>query len=77
MILLLLFVFLVVAIGVGAVLVQNGMLPGASGDGVRLPHLPELPQGCLLALIVGAAVWFVLWGIVLILALRFLRTPLG
>lgn len=44
-------------------------------DGV--PRMRELPLGCLLSLIVASAVWFILWGIVLLLALRLLRTPLG
>lgn len=37
----------------------------------------ELPQGCLTALIVGAALWFLLWGVVLVLALRVLSSPYG
>ena len=45
------------------------------GDGI--PRMKELPPGCLLGLIVAASIWFILWGIVLILALRLLRTPLG
>ena len=37
----------------------------------------ELPQGCLVTLLAGAALWFLLWGIVLVLALRFLSDPFG
>lgn len=37
----------------------------------------EWPQGCLIALLVGAAIWFLLWGLVLILALRVLSNPFG
>lgn len=44
-------------------------------DGV--PRMKELPVGCLISLIVAGSIWFILWGIVLILALRLLRTPLG
>ena len=43
-------------------------------DGI--PRMREMPPGCLLSLIVAAAIWFILWGIVLILALRLLGTPL-
>lgn len=42
-----------------------------------IPRMRQLPPGCLISLILGASVWFILWGIVLILALRLLRTPLG
>jgi TRAP-type C4-dicarboxylate transport system permease small subunit len=45
------------------------------GDGI--PRMKELPPGCLVALIVAGSIWFILWGIVLLLALRLLRTPLG
>lgn len=37
----------------------------------------EWPRGCLIAILVGAALWFVLWGVVLILALRVLSNPYG
>ncbi|HSH62394.1 MAG TPA: hypothetical protein VK988_22640 [Acidimicrobiales bacterium] len=37
----------------------------------------EWPQGCLIGILVGAAVWFLLWGLVLILALRVLSNPFG
>ncbi|HEX2699437.1 MAG TPA: hypothetical protein VHM89_04435 [Acidimicrobiales bacterium] len=42
-----------------------------------IPRMRELPPGCLLGLIVAASIWFILWGIVLLLALNLLRTPLG
>ncbi|MGH9156829.1 MAG: hypothetical protein ACRD1K_13560 [Acidimicrobiales bacterium] len=63
-------------------LLQAGLVPGPSGQyrearGLRVPRLPELPQGCLLVLIVAGVAWFVLWSFVLVLALRFLRAPLG
>lgn len=45
------------------------------GDGI--PRMKELPPGCLVTLIVAGSIWFILWGIVLLLALRLLRTPLG
>ena len=35
----------------------------------------EWPQGCLYAVLVGAGIWFLLWGVVLILALRVLSNP--
>jgi hypothetical protein len=37
----------------------------------------EYPQGCLTTLIVAATLWFVLWGVVLVLALRVLSSPYG
>lgn len=37
----------------------------------------EWPQGCLIGVLVGAGIWFLLWGIVLILALRVLSNPFG
>ncbi len=43
----------------------------------RVPHFGELPQGCLLTVILVSLVWFVAWAVVLILALRVLRSPLG
>lgn len=84
-----LIVILIMLVAFAAVygfLYQSGLLesPGqraASGSGraepFRVPGLGELPQGCLMAIVVAAFVWFVTWGIVLILALRFLRSPLG
>lgn len=38
-------------------------------------RLGRLPQGCLIAVLLFAAVWFVLWGVVLFLALRILTSP--
>jgi len=35
----------------------------------------EWPQGCLVALVVGATTWFLLWGLVLVFALRVLSDP--
>ncbi len=37
----------------------------------------EWPQGCLIALLVGGGIWFLLWGLVLVLALRILSNPFG
>jgi hypothetical protein len=37
----------------------------------------EFPRGCLIGLLVGAGVWFLLWGLVLIFALRVLSNPYG
>ncbi len=37
----------------------------------------EWPRGCLIGVLVGAGLWFLLWGIVLILALRVLSNPFG
>ena len=58
---------------------SSGFLTGESeGFGVsRPPRLSELSPGCLLSLIVVGSLWFIAWGIVLILAIRLLRTPLG
>ena len=41
----------------------------------RVPHLRELPQGCLVAIILAGLLWFGMWGLVLYLALRFLNSP--
>lgn len=77
---LILLVILCVVFGGILFVVFSGML---SEDGERfsfsdgIPRMRELPPGCLLGLIVASAVWFILWGIVLLLALRLLRTPLG
>ncbi|MDP9019482.1 MAG: hypothetical protein M3N25_01550 [Actinomycetota bacterium] len=76
---------LLLGIGVYAGLMASGILPGqdrdegprlTSGSGVlpQAPHLRELPQGCLVVLIVVALAWFVAWGIVLVLALNLLST---
>lgn len=58
---------------------SSGFLTGESeGFGFnRPPRLRELSPGCLLSLIVVGSLWFIVWGIVLILAVRLLRTPLG
>lgn len=40
----------------------------------NLPQFRELPQGCLIALIVAAALWFLAWTVVLVLALNLLRS---
>ncbi len=47
---------------------------GMFGVFPRVPHVFELPQGCLVALIVAALLWVVAWGIVLVLALKLLRS---
>ncbi len=47
----------------------------SSGVFPRVPHARELPQGCLVALIVAAVVWFLAWGAVLVIALDLLRSP--
>ncbi len=71
------------------VLPGPGASPGVSSGstlsplGARTPlqqaqrQTRELPQGCLVSLLVGAALWFLGWGVVLILALRFLSDPFG
>ncbi|MBW3610752.1 MAG: hypothetical protein KY438_04395 [Actinobacteria bacterium] len=56
----------------------SGARVGDSDSGVfgifpRVPHLRELPQGCLLALIVAATLWFIAWGVLLVLAIALLR----
>ncbi|MGH9267994.1 MAG: hypothetical protein ACRD0D_07445 [Acidimicrobiales bacterium] len=38
-------------------------------------RLDDLPQGCLFATAIGAGVWILLWLIVLVLALRLVRSP--
>lgn len=43
----------------------------------RPPRLRELSPGCLLSIIAVAGVWFLAWTIVLLLAIKLLRTPLG
>jgi hypothetical protein len=47
----------------------------SSGVFPRVPHARELPQGCLIALIVAAIIWFLAWGVILFIALNFLRSP--
>ena len=84
--LLIVFGSLIVGVAVYGLLSQTGVLPTLTdtrertpsssplAEG-RVPHLRELPQGCLIAIILAALVWFALWGLVLFLALRFLRSP--
>jgi hypothetical protein len=57
----------------------SGFLTGESDawSFQRPPRLRELSPGCLITLIVAGSVWFVAWGIVLILAIKLLRTPLS
>ena len=40
----------------------------------RVPQPRELPQGCLIALIVAATLWFIGWTVILVLALGLLRS---
>lgn len=57
-----------------------GLLGDGDSDGFSLsrpPRLRELSPGCLLSLIVAGSLWFVAWGIVLLLAIKLLRTPLS
>ncbi len=37
----------------------------------------EMSEGCLISVLAAAGLWFLLWGVVLILALRFLSDPFG
>ena len=78
----LLFLFLVIVAVILAVagygLWASGMFSGGGDDyGFgKVPRLRELSPGCLLTIIVVGSLWFIVWGIVLILAIRLLRTPL-
>lgn len=76
------------AVGLYYGLTSSGMIPGppsepyrsaprstSSGVFPRVPHARELPQGCLIALIVAATAWFIAWGVILVLALDLLRSP--
>ncbi len=81
---------LLLAIGVYAGLMASGILPGqdrderpslggggfGGGGGVmpQAPRLRELPQGCLIVLIVLALAWFAAWGVVLVMALNLLSS---
>lgn len=47
---------------------------GMFGVFPRVPHAFELPQGCLVALIVAAVLWIVAWGVILVLAFQLLRS---
>lgn len=80
-----LLVLLVVGLYYG--LTSSGMLPGSSAEpyrssprstssGVfpRVPHTRELPQGCLIAIILAATAWFIVWGVLLFLALDLVRS---
>jgi hypothetical protein len=56
---------------------QESWTDGGSGlFGIfpRVPHLRELPQGCLIALIIAATLWFVAWTVVLVLAFGILNS---
>ncbi len=76
---------LLLGIGVYAGLMASGILPGedrderpslGGGGGMlpQAPHLRELPQGCLIVLILVSLAWFAAWGIVLVLALNLLSS---
>lgn len=75
-------IFLVVMCAVFGVVLyfvfSSGFLTGES-EGFsfnRPPRLRELPPGCLVTLIVAGSLWFIAWGIVLLLAIKLFRTPL-
>jgi hypothetical protein len=75
---LLLFVFLIVVVGVVAGLAQAGMAPWSDPDrrssrGSSDSRMLDNP-GCLLALMAASVVWFVAWAVVLVLSLGFLRS---
>lgn len=77
MLIFLLIVCVLFGVVVYAVL-ASGMLTGES-QGFEVgwpPRLRQLPPGCLVTLIVVGSIWFIAWGIVLILAIKLLRTPL-
>ncbi|MGH9149056.1 MAG: hypothetical protein ACRD0D_02535 [Acidimicrobiales bacterium] len=63
---------LVLAAGSYVVLLRTGLIPGAGRERGYL--LPELPGGCLVTAVVAGVLWFGAWGVVLVLALRFLTT---
>lgn len=92
----LLIVFLIVIVAVGAIALfwpGAGMLapparqsepargagaatyPRAPVSEPRIPRLRDFPPGCLVGIIAASLVWFGLWTLVLIFALRFLSTP--
>lgn len=83
-------VCVLLAVGLYYGITSSGIVPGSSSrpyqtpsstrstsSGVfpRVPHARELPQGCLIALIVASIVWFIAWGAILVLALYLLRSP--
>lgn len=47
---------------------------GMFGIFPRVPHLRELPQGCLIGLIVAATLWFIAWTVILVVAMNLLRS---
>lgn len=47
----------------------------SDSSGAVATRIRAMPQGCLVAILVTAAIWFLLWGIVLVLALRILSSP--
>lgn len=49
--------------------------PQWSAPEFNVPRLRNFPPGCLIGLILAALVWFTLWAVVLVFALRFLQTP--
>lgn len=52
---------------------QDDVGTGLFGIFPRVPRLRELPQGCLLALIVAATLWFVAWAVLFVLAIGLIR----
>ena len=56
---------------------SSSRTPTSTSSGVfpRVPHARELPQGCLIALILAATAWFIAWAVILVLALDLLRSP--
>ncbi|MBW3614680.1 MAG: hypothetical protein KY439_05130 [Actinobacteria bacterium] len=69
---------IVLAGGAVGVLYWLNLLPGfereSSGFGPVNRDGPS--QGCLLTVLAFSFIWFAAWSVVLVLALRFLRTPL-
>lgn len=76
------------AVGLYFGLTSSGVIPGTADEPYRsaprstsssvypkVPRPRELPQGCLIALIVAAVTWFIAWGVLLVLALNLLRSP--
>ena len=48
---------------------------GSSESPTVSSRIGRMPQGCLVAVLAFSAIWFLLWGIVLVLALRILTSP--